>query len=80
MQCPMKYTAETDKIRWSKFEESVRKDVECSFGILKKRFQLFKMKFIGMTKIILIMPYFHVLHFIICYMNLMDMMKGGRIN
>ena len=29
-------------IRWSEFAESIRKDVECSFGILKKRFQLLK--------------------------------------
>ena len=42
MQCPMKHTAVTDKIRWSEFAESIRKDVECSFGILKKRFQLLK--------------------------------------
>ena len=42
MQCPLKHTVEEDKARWSEFAESVRKDVECSFGILKKRFQLLK--------------------------------------
>ena len=42
MQCPIKHTTEVDKIRWSEFAESIRKDVECSFGILKKRFQLLK--------------------------------------
>ena len=42
MQCPIKHTAEMDEIRWSEFAESIRKDVECSFGILKKRFQLLK--------------------------------------
>jgi hypothetical protein len=39
MQCPLKHTVEEDKARWSEFAESIRKDVECSFGILKKRFQ-----------------------------------------
>lgn len=33
MQCPLKHTVEVDKSRWSEFAESVRKDVECSFGI-----------------------------------------------
>jgi Plant transposon protein len=32
--CPLKHTVE-DKARWSEFAESVRKDVECSCGILK---------------------------------------------
>jgi hypothetical protein len=42
MQCPIKHTTDIDQIRWSEFAESIRKDVECSFGILKKRFQLLK--------------------------------------
>jgi hypothetical protein len=42
MQCPMKHTVIEEEIRWSEFAESVRKDVECSFGILKKRFQFLK--------------------------------------
>ena len=42
MICPLKHTVDTDKARWSEFAESLRKDVECSFGILKKRFQLLK--------------------------------------
>lgn len=42
MQCPYKHTADADRVRWSEFAESVRKDVECSFGILKKRFQFLK--------------------------------------
>ena len=42
MQCPLKHTNDEDKTRWSEFAESVRKDVECSFGILKKRFQFLK--------------------------------------
>lgn len=42
MQCPLKHTSDEDKSRWSEFAESVRKDVECSFGILKKRYQFLK--------------------------------------
>jgi hypothetical protein len=42
MQCPMKHTNEEDQSRWSEFAESVRKDVECAFGILKKRYQILK--------------------------------------
>jgi hypothetical protein len=42
LQCPIKHTPDMDEIRWSEFAESIRKDVECSFGILKKRFQLLK--------------------------------------
>ena len=42
MQCPLKHTVKEDETRWSEFAESVRKDVECSFGILKKRYQILK--------------------------------------
>ena len=42
MQCPLKHTTDKDKMRWSEYAESVRKDVECSFGILKKRYQILK--------------------------------------
>ena len=42
MQCPLKHTVEEDEARWSEFAESIRKDVECSIGILKKRYQLLK--------------------------------------
>lgn len=39
-----------------------------------------ELEFIGMTNIMWIMPYFHVLYFIICSINLIDIMKGGRMN
>jgi Plant transposon protein len=42
MQCPLKHSVVEEETRWSEFAESVRKDVECSFGILKKRFQILK--------------------------------------
>ncbi len=31
-----------DEIRWSKWLESMRKDVECTFGILKGRWRILK--------------------------------------
>ena len=40
---PFKVTNLIDEIRWSKWVESMRKDVECTFGILKGRFRILKM-------------------------------------
>ena len=37
---PFKYYANRSELRWSQWLESMRKDVECTFGILKKRFQI----------------------------------------
>lgn len=43
---PYKHQIEgTDEARWSKHVESLRKDVECTFGILKKRFAILKNRF-----------------------------------
>jgi hypothetical protein len=42
MQNPFKFSLDEKSTRWSEHAESVRKDVECSFGILKKRFQFLK--------------------------------------
>ena len=39
-QFPFKITSDASRLRWSKRVESVRKDVECTFGILKKRFRI----------------------------------------
>jgi hypothetical protein len=39
---PFKVTNRIDEIRWSKWVESMRKDVECTFGILKGRFRILK--------------------------------------
>lgn len=39
---PMRVTTSEDEIKWSKLVESVRKDVECTFGSLKKRFKILK--------------------------------------
>jgi len=41
--CPYKYQpVGSDESRWSDVVESLRKDVECTFGIQKKRFLFFK--------------------------------------
>lgn len=42
MQCPFKYATSTEARLWSKRVESMRKDVECVFGILKTRFRCLK--------------------------------------
>jgi DDE superfamily endonuclease len=42
LQCPPKSTMDDDEIRWGKMLESLRKDVERTFGILKQRFRIFK--------------------------------------
>ena len=39
---PMKTTMNLAELRWSKWEESMRKDVECAFAILKGRWLILK--------------------------------------
>jgi hypothetical protein len=39
---PIKNTAKYSEIRWSEWVESLRKDVECTFGILKGRWRILK--------------------------------------
>jgi len=39
---PFKVTLDQREIRWSKWVESMRKDVECTFGILKGRWRILK--------------------------------------
>ena len=38
--CPFKNTMSVKDTRWSKWAESMRKDVECTFGILKGNYIL----------------------------------------
>jgi hypothetical protein len=40
--CPLKNTSSKKEARWSKWAESMRKDVECTFGILKGRWRILK--------------------------------------
>ena len=42
---PFTVTSDMDEIRWSKWLESMRKDVECTFGILKGRWRILKSGF-----------------------------------
>jgi hypothetical protein len=42
LMAPMKDATTYKEIRWSKWVESVRKDVECTFGIMKGRFRILK--------------------------------------
>jgi hypothetical protein len=39
---PFTVTSNVDEIRWSKWLESMRKDVECMFGIVKGRWRILK--------------------------------------
>jgi len=39
---PITVTSNVDEIRWSKWLESMRKDVECTFSILKGRWRILK--------------------------------------
>ena len=39
---PIKESTNMDEIRWSRWLESMRKDVECTFGILKGRWRVLK--------------------------------------
>jgi hypothetical protein len=50
MQCPNKNASEESAIRWSQRIESVRKDAECTFGILKKRWRILKNHMLLQTK------------------------------
>jgi Plant transposon protein len=50
LQCPMKHTSKFKEGLWSKWVESVRKDVECVFGILKGRFRCLKLPIFYQTK------------------------------
>jgi hypothetical protein len=38
----MKHSLDLREIRWSEWMESIRKDVECTFGILKCRWRVLK--------------------------------------
>ena len=38
--CPVKVTTNKNLSLWSKWLEAVRKDIECFFGIMKKRFEI----------------------------------------
>lgn len=42
---PMKHTTEPDALLWTERLESVRKNVECCFGILKRRFKILGVPF-----------------------------------
>jgi hypothetical protein len=45
MQCPVKIPIYQNEKEWSEMMESMRKDVECAFGILKGRFRILKYGF-----------------------------------
>lgn len=42
LQGPVKHSSVPDLVRWSGMAERLRKDVECTFGILKIRWRVLK--------------------------------------
>ena len=42
MQAPLKFSSKRTQVRWSQWVESLRKAVECTFGIMKGRFRVLK--------------------------------------
>ena len=53
MQCPVKFSTNQKELMWSTRLESVRKDVECTFGVLKARFRILqsRIKFQHQSKV-----------------------------
>ena len=53
MQCPIKFSTNQKELMWSTRLESVRKDVECCFGVLKARFRILqsRIKFQAQNKV-----------------------------
>ena len=50
MQNPVKWSTDENVITFSKHLESVRKDIECCFGILKGRFRILKIPVLFQTQ------------------------------
>ena len=50
LQAPLKHANGTEAALWSKRLESVRKDSECGFGTLKKRFRVLRLPFLCNTR------------------------------
>jgi hypothetical protein len=76
MICPMSFRTDMKEVFWSEWVESVRKDVECTFGILKKRFTILKNPFQGHDLDLLDDV------FVICCMlhNMLLIVDGGSYN
>ena len=51
MQCRNKHASDEGTLRCSQRVESVRKDVECTFGILKKRWRVLKNPMLLQSKV-----------------------------
>ncbi len=67
MMCGLKHTSSKWHTLWSIQLESVRKDVECTFGILKCRFQVLANYFPYVRFVFFICTLFFIAHFIAQY-------------
>lgn len=74
MICPLTFRMEMKEVFWSEWVESVRKDVECTFGILKQRFRILKNSYQGHS-----LDYLENV-FVVCCMihNILLIVDGGE--
>ena len=75
MQCPLKGMSDVNLRLWSKWIESVRKDVECTFGILKGRFRILKVPMPFHTK-----ERVDNVFFTCCVLHNMLLEKDGKVD
>lgn len=82
LQCPMKHTSKFKEALWSKWVESVRKDVECVFGILKGRFRCLKLPIFYQTKSVIDSMFFTccILHNILLNNDGYDVRWENNVN
>jgi DDE superfamily endonuclease len=80
LQCPMKHTSLPKDASRNKWVESVRKDIECVFGMLKGRFRCLKLPIYYHDKETIDSMFSRVVFFTICCVLLMDTIEdGGRM-
>jgi hypothetical protein len=82
MQCAMKHTSKHKEAMWSNWVESVRKDVECVFGILKGRFRCLKLPLFYQEKAAIGSIFFTccILHNILLNVDGYDVRREQNVN
>jgi hypothetical protein len=82
LQCPFKHTSKSAEALWSRWVESVRKDVECTFGILKGRFRCLKLPIYYQDKDVIDSMFFTccILHNILLHIDGYDVRWEKGVN
>lgn len=82
LQCPFKHTSKSAESLWSRWVESVRKDVECTFGILKGRFRCLKLPIYYQDKVVIDNMFFTccILHNVLLSLDGLDVRWEKGIN